>query len=300
MRKTRARPPDDSSSIARMPGWIIGDILQTPEDAAFRSGAALAYLHRVAADPVIPHALWRARLALVAAEACVAFAGRREAAGALRDALHLLRPGDHPGPAGEVFRQWTRAVARPISVASLHRALPDLTVERIARCLDAASGNPVERAAAVLEAVLTDTPRAEAAALILADAVVTRALGWDHVLPLLATGLKPRDLRKRDDALRLACHRALVMAAGQAVPLAADLARRAGRLQAVVPQLRAKGAEQAVALFLSRDALAPSALTQDVRGAMSDRAARRLCDRLVALGALRELTGRDTFRLYGV
>ena len=33
---------------------------------------------------------------------------------------------------------------------------------------------------------------------------------------------------------------------------------------------------------------------------MSDRAARRLCDRLVALGAVRELTGRDTFRLYGV
>ena len=45
----------------------------------------------------------------------------------------------------------------------------------------------------------------------------------------------------------------------------------------------------------TRDALAPGALAF-----MSDRAARRLCDRLVALGAVRELTGRDTFRLYGV
>ena len=33
---------------------------------------------------------------------------------------------------------------------------------------------------------------------------------------------------------------------------------------------------------------------------MSDRAARRLCDRSVELGVVRELTGRDTFRLYGV
>jgi hypothetical protein len=37
-----------------------------------------------------------------------------------------------------------------------------------------------------------------------------------------------------------------------------------------------------------------------MHGGMSDRAARRLCDRLVDLGTLRELTGRDTFRLYGV
>jgi hypothetical protein len=79
------------------------------------------------------------------------------------------------------------------------------------------------------------------------------------------------------------------------VPLAADLARRAARLQAVAPKLRAKPAGRAVDLFLSRDALAPGGLSF-----MSDRAARRLCDRLVDLGALRELTGRDTFRLYGL
>ena len=77
--------------------------------------------------------------------------------------------------------------------------------------------------------------------------------------------------------------------------MAADLARRAARLKAVTPK-RAKGAGQAVELFLTRDAVAPAALVS----LNSDRAARRLCDRLVDLGAVRELTGRNTFRLYGV
>jgi hypothetical protein len=67
-------------------------------------------------------------------------------------------------------------------------------------------------------------------------------------------------------------------------------------LREVAPKLRAKAAARAVDLFLSRDALAPAALA----AIMSDRAARRLCDRRVDLGAVRELTGRETFRLYGV
>jgi hypothetical protein len=59
-----------------------------------------------------------------------------------------------------------------------------------------------------------------------------------------------------------------------------------------------------VALFLSEDAVAPGAmLSPRIRGTsvrMTDHAARRFCDRLVVLGLARELTGRATFRLYGL
>ena len=87
---------------------------------------------------------------------------------------------------------------------------------------------------------------------------------------------------------------------GHALPLASTLARAAARLRAAVPRLRAKGAARAVEMFLLQDALTPVALARAMPESLSDRAARRLCERLVALGALRELSGRDTFRLYGV
>ncbi|MDO8986142.1 DUF1403 family protein [Cypionkella sp.] len=296
MTKIRPDPSAAPILIGRLPGWITAGPAESLEAAAFRSGAALADLHRITAQEAVPQALWRDRLALAAAEVCAGFAGRREGGRALRDALHLTRPGDHPGPAGAIFGQWSRAVARPISVAALGKAMDGVSAERIALCLDAIGRHPVDRAAGVIEAVLTELPRGETVALILADAVLAKSLGWDHVLPLLALGLKPRDLRLQGDDLRLACHRAVVIGAGQAVPLAAELARAAARLRAVMPKLRAKAAGRAVDLFLTRDALAPAALT----AFMSDRAARRLCDRLADLGAVRELTGRDTFRLYGV
>lgn len=260
----------------------------------------MAHVHLVVGQDHVPRALWRDRLALRAAEACMGFSGRPERAVDLRDVVNLLRPGDLPGPAGEIYLHWRRAVERPISVKALGRALTRVEADKIARWLDrvdprgAGQGAPVGRAAAMLEAVLTDGPRAEVPALILADAALAQALGWDHLVPLLALGLTRADLRKCGADLALACHRAVTVSAIEAVRLGADLARKAAHLNAVAPKLRAKGAGAAVAMFLCRDAVTPSALP------LPDRAARRLCDRLVDLGAARELTGRDTFRLYGV
>lgn len=286
--------PDDLSTLPQVPSWVTSWRAETPEDVAFLSGAALGHLHMVVTRDDLPYALLRERLALRAAEACVVFSGRPERAGELRDAIGFLQPGDHAGPAGDIYLQWRRAVERPVSVKALHRALPEFTPEQIALWLDAGLGGPMERTSGALEAVLSDAPRATAHALVLADAVLAQALGWPHMLPLFAAGLKRADLRARGDELRLACHRAVIRSGAEVTRLTADLTRRVARLNAVAPKLRAKGAGEAVATFLTRDAVAPAALP------LPDRAARRLCDRLVELSAVRELTGRDTFRLYGV
>jgi hypothetical protein len=285
---------DDRFTLPQMPTWVTQARPKTPEDVAFLSGAALSHLHVVLADAAVPQTLLRERLALRAAEACVAFSGRLERASALRDAVHLMRPGDLPGPAGETYLNWRRAVERSVSIKALQRVLPMHPAEQIAGWIDAGHGAPVNRAAMVLETVLQEIPRADTPALILADVVLAQALGWDHVTPLLAAGLKRADLRKRGEDLRLACYRAVAISAIEASRLAAEHARRAAHLKAVAPKLRAKRAGDAVEMFLARDAVAPAALP------LPDRAARRLCDRLVELGAVRELTGRDTFRLYGV
>ena len=288
---------DSFDTLPRMPPWVTSGRSETPEDVAFLSGAALSHLHLVVSQSEVPQSLLRARLALCSAEACVKHQGRLESASSLRDAVAFLQPGDNPCPAGEVYLSWRRAIERPVAVDTLHRALPDLEPEQIATWLDGVGrGAPVARAAAVVEAVLTDWPRDHTGAVLLADATLAQALGWSHVVPLLALGLKRPDLRKSDEELRLACHRAITAAVLEATRQVADLSLRAARLRDVAPKLRAKGAEEAVGVLLTSDAVAPTALTS----LRSDRAARRFCDRLVELGAARELTGRDTFRLYGI
>lgn len=294
MQPNPMRAPDDLNTFPMMPRWGASARVETLEDGAFLSGAALSHLHSVLARDAVPRRLLGDRLALSAAEACVIRSGRPERMAELRDARHLLRPGDLPGPAGAVYEQWRRAVARPITVRGLGAAMPGFAPTEIADWLDTGTGTPITRAAMVLERVLTDAPRYTTVALILAEAALSQALGWGPMVPLLATGLRPADLRKREADLAMACHGAVITSARSVSHMAVDLTRRTAHLRAVAPKLRAKQAAGAVEVFLTQDAAAPAALP------LPDRAARRLCDRLVTLGAVRELTGRDTFRLYGV
>jgi hypothetical protein len=82
------------------------------------------------------------------------------------------------------------------------------------------------------------------------------------------------------------------------VSLAMGIAFRVTKLRMLpAPASRAKGARRVIEMLLADDAVAPAGAAC---AGLSDRAARRLFDRLVALGAVRELSGRDIFRIYGL
>jgi hypothetical protein len=284
----------DQNRIPFLPSWVTSARAEAPEYVSFLSGAALLHLHHAISLDEVPMNLVRDRLALRAAEVTVAFAGRHETATELRDAVHFLEPGNLPGPAGEIYLSWQRAVRRPVQANALHKGLGSVSSQLIAQSLAPKGRAPVEHAVSVLEECVSDDSIPVVAALILADAALARSLGWARILPVFALGLTTADLRKRDQSLRLACHQALQVAIIEILRHISECTRGVRDLAAVVPKLRARGAAGAVEVFLTQDAAAASALP------LPDRAARRLCDRLTSLGVLRELSGRDSFRLYGV
>ncbi len=141
----------------------------------------------------------------------------------------------------------------------------------------------------------------ELLAVWLADSVLAHKLKWPFVLPLLAGELFSAAGRRAAGDLGDGAETTRILfgyarAAARACDLAAELGRRAEKLHEAAPKLRAKGARAALGALLDDDSL--SAATR--LPGLSERGARRLFDRLVSLGAIRELTGRATFRLYGL
>ncbi|CAG0961609.1 MAG: DUF1403 family protein [Rhizobiaceae bacterium] len=311
-----------------LPGWLRRAVpdaqslaVHSLEDVALIAGAAIGALDASIRRQERWAGAWRQRLALAAAVVAAKQAGRVEDENALRDAVLLTRPGDEVGPAGRIFLGWRRFATRPsedlltrknigavleeFGHAPHDEALGDLAGE----LLRLTRGGMVEMVAgAFIAAERQGFGRAVGA--WLADALVAQRCGWPRAVPLLGVDVNAMGSgRSRRPALPIATTgievgaeqaksllAAQARAALRAVDLFAELGRRADRLLAVAPKLRAKAADTVVDKLLSHDAIVAS---EKIAG-MSDRGLRRLFDRLVEFGAVRELSGRPTFRIYGL
>ncbi|WP_292091930.1 DUF1403 family protein, partial [Mesorhizobium sp.] len=184
--------------------------------------------------------------------------------------------GSDPGPAGAVFGAWRQLAVQPPAASAdrfekivdqlgLHwdgPALAALSTE-IENLAGSQRPAPFD-AAAIAGHVVTMRPDSELFAWWLADLVLAQRLGWQRPLPLLmAQVFGPsfrteasggRRIRPGDKNFERAVCVALVAAAADACRLAAELSRRAEKLLAVAPKLRAKGAGDVIFLLLSEDA----------------------------------------------
>jgi hypothetical protein len=289
-------------NVQPLPQWVIasaharkagtnpepGAPVQDGRDDAFVAGAALFALDRVLrAEPVFLGAL-RMRIALDAAVAASRLLHARSDEAELRDILHLARAGDEPGLAGRAHLLLRRFCERPTRLAGA-------VLDEI-RSLRASDG-------------LT-----EWLALVRADLAIAERLGWSRPLPLHLLAIHDPAVRRGEEGRRIRIgepgwekvrHAVMARAAVHAHRRAFTLAGRAERLIAAAGTLRTRDLDAGLARILGDDCVAPWRMAAEGgaapgKGMHSDRAARRFCQSLHAKGALRLLTPRPTFRLYGL
>jgi hypothetical protein len=299
-----------------LPGWAALRGSPNDADAAFMAGAALNSLDTLVRSEAVWAGAWRQRLGLRSAVSALRLLGRPEEDGALRDAVLLLAPGGDPGPAGNVLVAYKRLSSRMMSINAK-------TLQEIADLLALRWDNALEEVPGVIDDVIRDDraapfavtglvakvcelrPDAEILAWWLADWILARKLGWQYPVPLLMaerygaafrTNTGKGRVQPGDASFARAVCLALVKGVSEALRQAAETGRRAEQLLAVAPKLRSKGANAVIRQLLNEDALSASA-----PGAHLSRwASRRLFERLETLGAVHELSGRSTFRIYGL
>jgi hypothetical protein len=312
-RETQALPPP-----AAVPAWARASG-RAGEDPLFAAGASLALLDAALRHHPPAAGALRSRLALQSTATSAKLLRLNADDCALRDLRFAVAA--EPLPAAKLLQLWRDLGARPPSLDARRLAiaaglldLPVANADALAESLSAQSraGDPISAAAKAATATFSAFPDAPAAsteilALWAFDSVLALRLRWPRPLPLIATRILDPSIRSDGGGRRArpgdpdwpkTAASAIALAAPSALDLAADLSRRAETLLAVAPKLRAKPAAKIVDLLLAQDCVSPAEAAR--QAPMTDRAARRLFDRLVALGAARELTGRPAFRLYGL
>ncbi len=302
----------------QLPGWAFAQRRDPSEaDAAFGAGIALKTLDDFLRTDPAWVGCFRARQALSCAAAAIRLAGRNEDENALRDAVLLTAPGNDPGPAGKLLLAFQKLSAKKPALtektAAELAALFGLAWDgRLAATIENTvgvqqkSGRAVPFAIAEFVTVIhAECPDAEVLAWALADVFLAEKLRWKKTVPLLMTARFGPGFRISGGTGRVrpgepyfsgAVCLALVEAISAALRSAESIARRAENLLAVAPKVRTKGAGVVIKKLLDEDAVLAS-----VPGLNLSRwAAMRLFERLEGFGAVRELSGRGSFRIFGL
>ena len=203
------QPPaiaEDLSTLPKLPAWVTSARLETSENVAFQSGAALTVLDALLSDPAhgVPLKLLANRLALKAATATSKLEGRMAREADIRDAYHLTPPGEARGPDGDLLAFWRAAVQLRLTGRDWQSGLkgvvgPDFA-DDVAGWIEAGvvrakTHGPLAGCLSVMRTVMAADDRAERIACLLSDIVLARTLGWPSLLPITAQYLTKAMLR---------------------------------------------------------------------------------------------------------
>jgi hypothetical protein len=318
--RTSAKAPETQPfpPPAAVPSWARASGRAGQGDPLFFAGAGLAFLDAcLRRDPPAAGAL-RARLALQSAAASAKILRLNTDEGALRDLRFAV--GNTLGPAAKLLQVWRDLAGRPPSLDPGRildtAARLDLAVDPngLASSLKASAGegDPVSAAstaAAAMFSAFPDAPAAEAEifAFWAFDLALAIRLRWPRPLPLIAGRILDPSLRSNGGG----------GGRGQETPVGRRRPPARSRSPPPRPSTSPPILPAAPTPFSpSRRNCGPnrrkesssccwpriaSPPAEAARHApMTDRAARRLFDRLVSSSAAREFSGRPTFRLYGL